>query len=73
MANLAPATACGLSRPVTLVFDFGCGSKLPRREDVAIELAGLGVALGDSSSGRDGWPLEGCIEALLVASPDMED
>jgi hypothetical protein len=68
MANLAPATAWGLSRPVTPLFDFGCGSMLTRREVDASELAGLGVASGDSSRGR-----EGCIDALLLAREDMDD
>ena len=68
MANLAPATACGLSRPVTAVRDLGRGSKLVRRDEAANELAGLGVASGEFSSG-----FAGCIDALLFASADMED
>lgn len=58
MANRAPATACGLSRPVTLVpfavvaVVRGWGSMLVRLE-AASELAGLrGVV---SSTGLGGW------------------
>jgi hypothetical protein len=68
IANRAPATACGLSRPVTALFGFGCGSMLVRRDEDASELAGLGVASGESSRGLGGWK-----EALLFAMADIED
>lgn len=68
IANLAPATACGLSRPVTLVFDLGCGNILVRRDEDAMELAGLGVAFGESSRGLGGWS-----EARLLVKADMDD
>lgn len=61
MANLAPATACGLSLPVNPLFDFGWGSRLIRRE-AASELDGRGVVSGDGS-----LILGGCSEARLVA------
>lgn len=68
MALLAPARACGLSRPVMLpIIDLGCGNILVRRE-AASELAGLGVVSGEPSA-----ILRGCSEARRFARVDIED
>jgi hypothetical protein len=68
MALLAPATACGLSRPVTPpIIDLGCGNILVRREE-ASELAGLGVVSGEPSA-----IFRGCSEARRFARVDIED
>jgi hypothetical protein len=67
MANLAPATAWGLSLPVTLVLAFGCGKRLVRRF-AASELAGRGAMSGDASIG-----LGGCKDARRFPSAVIED
>ncbi len=66
IANLAPATACGDSRPVRAPSFFGVGSMLVLRL-AAKELAGRGVGAVVFS-----LALGGCSEARRLLSADME-